>query len=61
MNTRSTQAIDGKVENGRNGWAITGAPGTQRHTATFKLEQPLASTNGATLRLSLRQQYGDTS
>jgi WD40 repeat protein len=54
------QAIDGKVETGRNGWAINGAPGIQRHTATFKLEEPIAAgTNGVTLRFSLHQNYGD--
>jgi hypothetical protein len=53
------QAIDGKVETGRNGWAINGAPGIQRHTATFKLEEPITSTNGVTLRFSLHQNYGD--
>jgi hypothetical protein len=54
------QAIDGKVETGRNGWAISGAPGIQRHTATFKLEEPIAAgTNGVTLRFSLHQNYGD--
>jgi hypothetical protein len=40
------QAIDGKLEAGRNGWAIAGAPGIQRHTATFKLETPIGATNG---------------
>jgi WD40 repeat protein len=54
------QAIDGKVEVGQNGWAIGGAPGIQRHTATFKLEQPIASTNGATLRFVLKQRFGET-
>ena len=54
-----TQAIDGKVENGRNGWAIAGAPAIQRHTATFKLGQPIASTNGVTLRFSLQQHFGE--
>jgi len=53
------QAIDGKVESGRNGWAISGAPNIQRHTATFKLEQPIASTNGAELRFVLAQHYGE--
>jgi len=53
------QAIDGKVETGRNGWAIGGAPSIHRHTATFKLEQPIASTNGAMLRFVLKQQFGD--
>jgi hypothetical protein len=52
------QAIDGKVLPGRNGWAIGGAPAIQRHTATFKLENPIASTNGATLQVRLRQHYG---
>src|SRR5207245_11404254 len=53
------QAIDGKVEAGVNGWAISGAPGIQRHTATFKLESPIASTNGAMVRIVLKQQFGD--
>ena len=52
------QAIDGKVEAGQNGWAIAGAPAIQRHTATFKLESPIASTNGVTLALTLLQHYG---
>ncbi|MEO6183550.1 MAG: DUF1549 domain-containing protein, partial [Verrucomicrobiota bacterium] len=52
------QAIDGKVETGKNGWAVGGAPGIQRHTATFKLEHPITSTNGATLRLVLKQNFG---
>jgi hypothetical protein len=53
------QAIDGKVESGRNGWAIAGAPSIQRHTATFKLEHPIASTNGVELRFALEQHYGE--
>jgi WD40 repeat protein len=53
-----SQAIDGKVEAGRNGWAVAGAPGIQRHTAAFKLEHPIASTNGAMLRLTIQQQFG---
>jgi WD40 repeat protein len=54
-----SQAIDGKVYSGRNGWAIGGAPSVQRHIATFKLEDPLISTNGVTLRVNLQQHYGD--
>jgi WD40 repeat protein/mono/diheme cytochrome c family protein len=54
-----SQAIDGKVETGVNGWAVAGAPGTLRHTATFKLEHPIASPNGATLNFVLKQHYGD--
>ena len=53
------QAIDGRVEAGVNGWAIGGAPTIQRHTATFKLEQPIASTNGAMVRVVLKQQFGE--
>jgi hypothetical protein len=53
------QAIDGKVYSGRNGWAIGGAPSLQRHIATFKLEDPLVSTNGVTVRFNLQQHYGD--
>src|SRR5206468_6086073 len=52
------QAIDGKVEAGQNGWALGGAPGPQRHTATFKLEQPITSTN-AMLAFILKQQFGE--
>jgi hypothetical protein len=53
------EAIDGKVETGRNGWALKGAPSIQRHTATFKLEKPIGSTNGTGLRFVLEQHYGD--
>lgn len=53
------QAIDGKVLNGRNGWAIAGAPNIQRHTATFKLEQPMAGTNGVEMRFVLKQHFGE--
>ncbi len=53
------QAIDGRIVTGKNGWAIGGAPNTQRHVATFKLEQPISSTNGATLRIVLNQHYGE--
>ncbi len=53
------QAIDGKIESGRNGWAVRGAPSIQRHTATFKLEPPIASTNGANLRFVLQQHFGE--
>ena len=53
------QAINGVVETGRNGWAVSGAPAIQRHTATFKLGTPISSTNGVTLRLKLRQHYGE--
>jgi WD40 repeat protein/mono/diheme cytochrome c family protein len=59
VNYPVTQAIDGQVETSRNGWAIKGAPAIQRHTATFKLEQPIASTNGATLRFLLQQHFGE--
>jgi WD40 repeat protein/mono/diheme cytochrome c family protein len=54
-----SQAIDGKVYAGRNGWAVGDAPVLQRHTATFKLEDPISSTNGVTVRFSLQQHYGD--
>jgi hypothetical protein len=53
------QAIDGKVLAGRNGWAIAGAPAIQRHTATFRLETPITSPDGANLRLLLQQHYGE--
>ncbi len=53
------QAIDGKVVAGQNGWAIGGAPGLQRHPASFKLESPLVSTNGVMLRFNLRQHFGE--
>ena len=31
----------------------------QRHTATFKLEDPIVSTNGVTVRFNLQQHYGE--
>jgi hypothetical protein len=52
------QAIDGKV-GGPNGWAMAGAPGPMRHTATFKLEKPLGDKKGLSLRFALKQQYDD--
>jgi len=54
-----TQAIDGKVYTGRNGWAVAGATNVHRHTATFKLEDPIVSTNGASLRFVLQQHWGE--
>ena len=51
------QAIDGIVEKDKNGWAISGAPGIQRHTATFKLEHPITDTNGVNLRFVLQQHF----
>jgi hypothetical protein len=53
------QAIDGTIVAGQNGWAVGGAPGIQRHTATFKLENPIASTNGSMLSFVLKQQFGE--
>jgi hypothetical protein len=50
------QAIDG-VTSGVNGWAIGGAAGPMRHTATFKLEKPLADSKGLSLRFALKQQF----
>jgi hypothetical protein len=54
-----SRAIDGVATKDGNGWALAGAPGPQRHLATFKLEKPLDSTNGLALRLVLKQNYGD--
>ncbi len=52
-------AIDGVTEGAGNGWAVAGAPaGSIRHTAMFKLESPLAITNGMKLHFTLRQNYG---
>jgi WD40 repeat protein len=53
------QAIDGKVYTDRNGWGIAEAPTLHRHTATFKLEDPIITTNGVTIRFNLQQHYGD--
>jgi hypothetical protein len=53
-----TQAIDGTV-GGANGWAIAGAAGVQRHTATFKLEHPIVATNALQLNFALKQQYDE--
>ena len=55
-----TDAIDGKIEGGKNGWAIGGAPGVSRHLATFKLENPIASTNEIKLAFKLVQRFGDS-
>jgi hypothetical protein len=54
------EAIDGKIEGGQNGWAIGGAPGVQRHIATFKLEKPISATNNITLGFRLAQRFGDS-
>jgi WD40 repeat protein len=53
------QAIDGVAQAGANGWAIYGAPGIQRHTATFKLEHPIAERNGVALQFVMQQLYGE--
>jgi hypothetical protein len=53
------QAIDGKVWRANNGWAVGGRPNIQRHTATFKLDQPIDGTNGIRLQFVLKQHYGD--
>ncbi len=50
------QAIDG-VTSGANGWAMAGAPGVSRHTATFKLEKPLGDSKGLMLRFALKHGY----
>jgi WD40 repeat protein/mono/diheme cytochrome c family protein len=54
-----SQAIDGKVYSGRNGWSIEDAPSLQRHVATFKLEDPIVSTNGVTVRFNLQQHFDE--
>jgi len=52
-------AIDEKAESGQNGWAVLGAPaGAIRHTATFKIESPIASTNGLKLKFTLKHSFG---
>ena len=54
-----SSAIDGKAEGGQNGWAVGGAPpGALRHTATFKIESPITSTNGVKLQFALKQNFG---
>lgn len=53
-------AIDGKIEAGRNGWAIAGAPGVQQHIATFKLEKPISATNDIALGFKMTHCYGDS-
>ena len=55
-----SQAIGGKVYTGRNGWAIGDTTNIQRHIATFKLEDPLVSSNGVTVRFNLQQHYDET-
>ena len=55
----AASAIDGKATEGQNGWAVKGAPaGALRHTATFKIESPIASTNGIKLKFTLKQSFG---
>jgi len=56
---QSTRPLTGRFTAGRNGWAVGGAPSVQRHTATFKLEDPIVSTNGVTVRFNLQQHYGE--
>ena len=54
-----SSAIDGKAVDGQNGWAVKGAPvGALRHTAAFKIESPIASTNGIKLHFTLKQTFG---
>lgn len=54
----AASAIDGKATEGQNGWAVKGAPaGALRHTATFKIESPIASTNGIKLHFTLKQSF----
>ena len=51
-------AIDGKIENSGNGWAI--APGVGKsHYATFEFKQPLAIAGPAILRFELEQRFQD--
>lgn len=51
-------AIDGREEGGADGWAVGGAPaGAIRHTATFKLDPPITSTNAVRLVFKLKQRF----
>lgn len=50
------QVIDG-VTGGVNGWALAGAAGPMRHTATFRLEKPITDSKGISLRFTLKQQF----
>jgi WD40 repeat protein/mono/diheme cytochrome c family protein len=54
------EAIDGKIEGGRNGWAIAGAAGISRHIATFKLEKPISATNDVALGFKMTHRFGDS-
>jgi len=54
------EAIDGKIEGGKNGWAIAGAPGISRHIATFKLEKPLNATNDIALGIKMTHRFADS-
>jgi hypothetical protein len=49
-------AIDGKLDNENNGWAISPKTG-QSQTATFEIKEPAMSESGIRLRFVLNQQY----
>ena len=53
-----TTAIDGKIENTGNGWAIANGVGSS-HYATFEFKQPLAIEGPALLRFLLEQHHAD--
>jgi hypothetical protein len=49
-------SVDGKVEGGRNGWAIGGKLG-EPHYARFALGEPIGDAGGATLNFILQHRF----
>ncbi len=52
-------AIDGKDDDGQNGWAVAGRP-TRRHTAAFQLEEPIQAEGKTLLTFKLTQKGGNS-
>ncbi len=51
-------AINGKIEGGRDGWAVGGRVG-EPHYARFALEEPIGDEKGATLTVTLQHRFRD--
>jgi hypothetical protein len=52
-------AINGKIEAGRDGWAISGKPFGEPRYARFSLAKPIGEEKGATLTFTLNQRFRD--
>ena len=51
-------SINGKIEGGRDGWAVGGKVG-EPHYARFSLAEPIGSADGATLTFTLQHRFRD--